>query len=105
MFQKPRSLEKEHIPTNELSIRRGAGVEATDGYVGRVDEFLIDPQNDLITHLSTSRVSPMEKKIVSFPVGQIDHYKDNSVFLKLNKQVIEALPTIPIWHGSGKKMK
>jgi sporulation protein YlmC with PRC-barrel domain len=44
-------LEKDHIPAHELAIRRGAGIEATDGHVGRVDEFLINPENDHITHL------------------------------------------------------
>ena len=34
--------EQEHIPAGELAIRRGAGVEASDGHAGRVDEFLIN---------------------------------------------------------------
>jgi hypothetical protein len=36
------------------------------------------------------------KKIVSIPVGQIDHYQDNTVLLKLDNQAIEALPALPI---------
>jgi hypothetical protein len=38
------------------------------------------------------------KKIVSIPVGQIDHYQDKTVFLKMDKQAMEMLPAIPIWH-------
>ncbi len=45
------TLENEHIPVDELAIRRGASVEATDDRLGRVDEFLINPINDTITHL------------------------------------------------------
>ena len=30
------------IPPGELAVRRGARVRATDGRVGRVDEFLVD---------------------------------------------------------------
>jgi sporulation protein YlmC with PRC-barrel domain len=95
--------EKDHIPTNELVIRRGAGVEATDGHVGRVDEFLIDPESDAITHLVLTEGHLWEQKDVSIPVGQIDHYRDNTVYLKLDKQAIEALPDIPIQRGAGKK--
>jgi len=32
-------FKNEHNSVNELAIRRGASVEATDGRVGRVDEF------------------------------------------------------------------
>ena len=95
--------EKDHIPANELVIRRGAGVEATDGHVGRVDEFLIDPESDAITHLVLTEGHLWEQKDVSIPVGQIDHYKDNTVYLKLDKHAIEALPAIPIQRGAVKK--
>jgi sporulation protein YlmC with PRC-barrel domain len=94
---------KDHIPANELVIRRGAGVEATDGHIGRVDEFLIDPESDGITHLVLTEGHLWEQKDVSIPVGQIDHYKENTVYLKLDKHAIEALPAIPILHGQVKK--
>jgi hypothetical protein len=95
--------EKDHIPANELVIRRGASVEATDGHVGRVDEFLIDPENNAITHLVMREGHLWGQKDVSIPVGQIDHYKDNAVYLKLDKRAIEALPTIPIHRGATKR--
>jgi hypothetical protein len=95
--------EKEHIPANELVIRRGAGVEATDGHAGRVDEFLINPGDDTITHLVLREGHLWGQKDVTIPVSQIDHYKDNTVYLKLDKQAIEALPAIPIRRGSVKR--
>ena len=95
--------EKEHIPAGELAIRRGARVEAADGHVGRVDEFLINPENDFITHLVLREGHLWGQKDVSIPVGQIDHYKENTVYLKLDKQAIEALPTIPIRRGPAEK--
>jgi len=95
--------EKEHIPANELVIRRGAGVEAKDGHIGRVDEFLINPENDTITHLVLREGHLWGQKDVSIPVGQIDHYKENAVYLRLDKHAIEALPTIPIRRGSARK--
>jgi sporulation protein YlmC with PRC-barrel domain len=92
-------LEKEHIPADELIIRRGASVEATDGPVGRVDEFLINPITDHITHLVLREGHLWGKKDISVPVKEIDHYQDNTVHLKLDKKGIEALPIIPIKHG------
>jgi hypothetical protein len=95
--------EKDHIPANELVIRRGAAVEATDGRIGRVDEFLIDPKTEAITHLVMREGHLWGQKDVSIPVGQIDHYKENTVYLKLDKHAIAALPTIPIHRSSAKK--
>ena len=98
-------VEKEHIPADELAIRRGARIDAMDGHVGRVDEFLINPQDDLITHLVLREGHLWGQKDVTIPVGMIDHYQDNTVFLKINKSQIEALPAIPIRHASEKKVK
>jgi len=93
------TLEKEHIPADELIMRRGTRVEAVDGAVGHVNEFLIDPNNDHITHLVLREGHFWGKKDVTIPVSQIDHYQDNTVYLKLNKQDIEKLPAIPVGHN------
>ncbi len=90
------TLEKEHIPVDELAIRRGARVEATDGHVGRVDEFVINPHSDHITHLVMREGHLWGQKDVTIPVSQIDHYEGGAVYLKLNKQDIEKLPTVPV---------
>jgi hypothetical protein len=44
-------VEHLQVPPGELAVRRGTRVEATDGYVGKVDEFVVNPANDHITHL------------------------------------------------------
>ena len=92
-------LEKEHIPADELAIRRSAGVEAVDGHVGRVDEFLINPSNDHISHLVLREGHLWGQKDVTIPMSQIDHFENNTVYLKLNKQEIEKLPGISIRHS------
>jgi hypothetical protein len=90
------TLEMENIPADELAIRRGARVEAADGVVGRVDEFLINPSNDFITHVVMREGHLWGKQEVTIPVSQIDHYQDNTVYLKLYKQDVEKLPSIPV---------
>jgi len=45
------AVEHQQIPLGELALSRGTRVEATDGYVGKIDEFVVNPENDYITHL------------------------------------------------------
>jgi sporulation protein YlmC with PRC-barrel domain len=89
-------LEHEHIPPGELAVRRGTRVEATDGHVGRVDEFLVDPASEHITHLILREGHLWGQKDVTIPVSQIDRIEKDTVYLKLDKKRIEALPTIPV---------
>jgi hypothetical protein len=98
-------IQENPIPADELAIRRGAQVEAQDGHVGRVDEFLIEPENNLITHLVLREGHLWGQKDVTIPISEIDHYQGNTVFLKIDKQTIEALPAISIRRPSDKKMK
>jgi sporulation protein YlmC with PRC-barrel domain len=90
------ALEREEIPIDEMAIRRGATVEATDGHVGRVDEFLVNPTNDHISHLVMREGHLWGQKDVTIPVDQIDRYEDNTVYLKLTKEDIEKLPSVPV---------
>jgi hypothetical protein len=97
-------LDNVEIPANELAIRRGTDVEATDGAIGHVDEFLINPDNDHITHLVLREDHLWGQKDVTIPVSQIDHYEANTVYLKLDKHGIEALPAIPIRRTPSKRI-
>jgi hypothetical protein len=36
-------VEHLQIPPGELVVQRGTRVEAKDGYVGKVDEFVVNP--------------------------------------------------------------
>jgi hypothetical protein len=88
-------FEHLRIPPNELAVRRGARVEATDGHVGVIDEFLVDPANGHITHLVLRKGHLWGKKDVTIPVSQIDRFEKGIVYLKLNKDEIGVLPAVP----------
>ncbi|MGD8404367.1 MAG: PRC-barrel domain-containing protein [Anaerolineales bacterium] len=92
----PMPFEHEHIPAGEVIIRRGTSVKATDGDVGKVDEFLVDPENDVITHLVLREGHLWGKKDVTIPVSEIKKIAEEAVYLKLDKKAIESLPTIPV---------
>jgi hypothetical protein len=91
-------LPKEHlqIPAGELGVTRGTRVEAKDGYVGHVDEFVVDPKNSHITHLVMREGHLWGQKDVIIPVSAMGKPRQDTVFLKLTKHQIEALPTFPV---------
>lgn len=86
----------EHIPPGELAVRRGARIDATDGSVGKIDEFLIDPKDGNITHLVLREGHLWGAKDVVVPITAIDNIKENCVRLKIDKAAIADLPVIPI---------
>jgi sporulation protein YlmC with PRC-barrel domain len=88
-------VEVERVPPGERDIRRGARVVATNGPVGRVDEFLVDPTDGKITHLVLREGHFWGQKDVTIPVSEIDHIDDEAVYLKLDKLEIGALPSVP----------
>jgi hypothetical protein len=88
-------VTRESIPPDELAVRRGHPVEAADGPIGRVDEFLIDPVSDEITHLVMREGHFWHRRDVTIPVDQIERIDEAIVRLKLNKKEIERLPTVP----------
>lgn len=89
-------VEHERIPPGELAVHRGAQVEATDGRVGRVDEFLVDSTTGHITHLVLREGHLWGEKELTIPVSGIHHIEEDVVYLKLDKHTIESLPAIPV---------
>lgn len=92
----PMPFEHERLPAGEVAIRRGTPVKARDGQVGKVDEFLVDPENDVITHLVLREGHLWGEKDVTIPVSEIDKIAEEAVYLKLDKKAVETLPTVPV---------
>jgi hypothetical protein len=90
------AVEHQQIPLGELALSRGTRVEATDGYVGKIDEFVVNPENDYITHLVMREGHLWGKKDVIIPLSAMGNKHDDTVYLKLDKHQIEALPTFPL---------
>ncbi|MEZ4527057.1 MAG: hypothetical protein R2941_14160 [Desulfobacterales bacterium] len=84
------------VPPKELAIRRGAPVKAADGRIGQVDEFLVCPDTCHVTHLVLREGLPWDRKLITIPISEIDRVEQKSVYLKLNKQEVRALPAIPV---------
>jgi sporulation protein YlmC with PRC-barrel domain len=89
-------VEHLQIPSGELAVRRGTRVEAKDGYVGKVDEFVFDPKNGHITYLVMREGHLWGQKDVIIPISAMDDTGDDTLFLNIDKQQIESLPTFPV---------
>ena len=89
-------VEYERIPPGELAVHRGAHVEATDGHVGKVDEFLVDPTSGHITHLILRKGHLWGQTDVAIPISEIERTMEDIVYLKLDKHDIAALPAISV---------
>ncbi len=85
-------VAEKQVPPGELVVYRGARVEATDGKVGVLGEFLVDPLTDHISHLILMEGHLWGKKEVSIPVSAIDRIEEETVFLKLDKKAVGSLP-------------
>jgi sporulation protein YlmC with PRC-barrel domain len=90
------TVRREAIPPGEVAVRQGARVEATDGRIGRLDEFLVDPVTEHVTHLVMREGHLWGQRDVTIPVSEIDRLGEDTIYLKLNKRQVEALPSTPI---------
>lgn len=93
-------VEHERIPPGELAVHRGSRVQATDGDIGRVDEFLVDRDGDYVTHLVLREGHLWGQKNVLVPVSEIGQIDEDRVYLTLSKEEVADLPTMPVrrWH-------
>lgn len=90
-------VEHLQIPPGELAVRRGTRVEARDGYVGKVDEFVVSPETGRITYLVMREGHLWGAKNVIIPLSAMDDTGDDTLFLNIDKQQIESLPTFPVY--------
>jgi uncharacterized membrane protein len=97
------AVAEERVPAGELAIHRGAKVEASDGHIGEVGEFLVDPGSGHITHLVLEEGHIWGTMAITLPLSAIDHAEGDTVYLKLTKQAVESLPSIPVKRRRDKK--
>ena len=89
-------VQEEQIPQDELAVHSGMKVKATDGVVGKLDELVLDPKNGDITHIQMREGHLWGKKDIAIPVSDIDFINSDTVYLKLEKKAVKALPAVPV---------
>jgi sporulation protein YlmC with PRC-barrel domain len=74
-------------------------VEATDGKIGKVEGFMVNPENSHITHLVLEKGHLWGNHDVAIPIDSIDVYDGQVVTLKLDKKTVNDLPRLTVkWH-------
>ncbi len=92
------TVDTERVAPAELSVQRGSFVEATDGFIGKVEAFVMQPEDGKITHLLLEKGG----KHITLPISSIDYIGEKTVYLKLSNDEVDSLPTIPVqleWKG------
>jgi len=89
------TMEEEQVGVNEVAIHRDARIEATDGDVGKVDELIIDPETNKVSHLVLRKGRLWSKRDVTIPLEAVDHVAGDVIYLRLDKKAIEQLPAAP----------
>ncbi len=94
---------KETVPEGVVAVSKGMSVEATDGFVGNVDELVIDPKTGAITHMVMRTGHIWGSAEISIPVSQIKEVDSLAVYLDRDKDSIETLPAVQIRRHYSKK--
>jgi len=89
-------VQTEAIPGGELAVRKGTKVHASDGHVGRVDDFLIEKKDGRITHIVLREGHFWGKRDIAVPASQVDRYEGDCLHLKLDKKAVEQLPSFDV---------
>jgi len=84
-------IEEELIPEGEIAVHRGASIEATDGHIGKVEEFLVDPGDRHITHLVLEEGHLWDKKELTIPISAISRMDEEYIYLNVDKATVKSL--------------
>jgi sporulation protein YlmC with PRC-barrel domain len=85
-----------HSSAVEQAVKKGAEVLAADAWVGQVDELVVDPETYQVTHLVLRQHHLLKNKAITIPVSAIEAVETDTVYLKIGKDEVEALPTVAL---------
>ena len=84
-------IEEELIPEGEMAVHRGASIEATDGHIGKIEEFIVDPNDQHITHLVLEEGHLWHKRELTIPISAISKMDEESIYLNVDKATVKSL--------------
>ena len=93
----PLTVTYDTVPLDEVEVRRGEHVHATDGHIGRVQGLVIDPDSHHVTHVLLQEGHLWGRKEVAIPIGAVTGV-DDGIRLNLTKQQVQDLPPVDIHH-------
>jgi sporulation protein YlmC with PRC-barrel domain len=81
------------VPVGQAQTGQGDHVYATDGEIGRVHGFLIDPDDNQATHVVLEHGHLWGRKEIAIPMSAVKEV-DAGIRLNISKQEVEELPPI-----------
>ena len=96
----PITVTYDTVPLDEVEVRRGDHVHATDGHIGRVQGLVIDPDSHHVTHVLLQEGHLWGRKEVAIPIGAVTGVEDG-IRLNITKQQVQDLPPVDIHHPDG----
>jgi PRC-barrel domain len=81
------------VPVGETQVRHGDSVHASDGEIGEVQGFVVDPGDHRVTHVLLREGHLWGHKEVAIPVSAVVGM-DDGIQLNLTKQQVEDLPPV-----------
>jgi sporulation protein YlmC with PRC-barrel domain len=91
----PRTFTYDAVPLNEVEVRPGQQVHATDGAIGKVEGLVIDVFSRHITHVLLSEGHLWGRKDVAIPIGSVATVNDG-IHLNIGKRDISELPPVNV---------
>jgi sporulation protein YlmC with PRC-barrel domain len=82
------------LPVDEVAVRRGDRVHATDGRIGHVEGLVVDAATRHVTHVLLQEGHLWGRKEVAIPIASVASVDDDGIRLTITKQEVEDLPAV-----------
>ena len=93
----PQAVTYDTIPLDEVAIRRGDQVHATDGTIGSVEGLVIDVRSHYVTHVLLQEGHLWGRKEVAIPIVAVVGVGDG-IRLNISREEVEDLPSVGLVH-------
>ena len=91
----PQTITEDRVPEGDVEVRRGEHVHATDGEIGRIHGFVIDPTDHGLTHVILDEGHLWGQKTVAIPISAVKDLNDG-VRLSITKEEVGKLPPVEL---------
>jgi sporulation protein YlmC with PRC-barrel domain len=97
----PMTFTYDTVPLDEVEVRRGEHVYATDGKIGRVQGLVIEPDSHHVTHFLLQEGHLWGRKEVAIPINAVTGMDDEGIRLSITKRQVQELPPVDVEHPGG----
>jgi len=91
------TITYDRIPLDEVEVRRGDPVEATDGRIGHIQGLVVDPGDHHVTHVLLQEGHLWGRKDVAIPIKAVSRVGD-TIRLNISKHEVQNLPPVDFDH-------